>query len=132
MLRTRFMHSEEEIREFQKELSEIGPEGRKRWLDYVKAVCIETDKNLESRKAAGLSVDFEAPDGFIYQMRGGTLAVIGRKEFVTPGLLQAVPVWYCAAEMIAGEAEAAEAGRGRLSEAKPDWLPENAELPFLK
>ncbi|MBQ5421562.1 MAG: hypothetical protein IIU26_04980 [Clostridium sp.] len=126
------MHSDEEIREFQKELSEIGPEGRKRWLDYIKAVCIETDKNLESRKAAGLSVDFEAPDGFIYQMRGGTLAVIGRKEFVTPGLLQAVPVWYCAAEMIAGEAEAAEAGRGRLPEAKPDWLPENAELPFLK
>ncbi len=132
MLRRRFMHSDEEIREFQKELSEIGPEGRKRWLDYVKAVCIETDKNLESRKAAGLSVDFEAPDGFIYQMRGGTLAVIGRKEFVTPGLLQAVPVWYCAAEMIAGKAEAAEAGRGRLPEAKPDWLPENAELPFLK
>ena len=132
MLRRRFMHSDEEIREFQKELSEIGPEGRKRWLDYVKAVCIETDKNLESRKAAGLSVDFEAPDGFIYQMRGGTLAVIGRKEFVTPGLLQAVPVWYCAAEMIAGEAEAAEAGRGRLPEAKPDCLPENAELPFLK
>ena len=132
MLRRRFMHSEEAIREFQKELSEIGPEGRKRWLDYVKAVCIETDKNLESRKAAGLSVDFEAPDGFIYQMRGGTLAVIGRKEFVTPGLLQAVPVWYCAAEMIAGEAEAAEAGSGRLPEAKPDWLPENAELPFLK
>ena|GEM_PF-2316606 len=132
MLRTRFMHSEEAIREFQKELSEIGPEGRKRWLDYVKAVCIETDKNRESRRAAGLSVDFEAPDGFIYQMRGGTLAVIGRKEFVTPGLLQAVPVWYCAAEMIAGEAEAAEAGRGRLPEAKPDWLPENAELPFLK
>ena len=63
-------------------------------------------------------MDFEAPDGFIYQMRGGTLAVIGRKEFVTPGLLQAVPVWYCAAEMIAGE--------------NPDWLPENAELPFLK
>ena len=38
MLRTRFMHSDEEIREFQKELSEIGHEGRKRWLDYVKAV----------------------------------------------------------------------------------------------